>query len=132
MQQIFTNLVSATVSFKLVFDVLPLNEFEFIFALGFTFTNFTLKDTGIILILKAFILVYFVTVIHFKHCIESLVIFQFLFTFENSFTIFTLKSCSNSMLLFLVFLYLFYICVFLPTSFAIQTLILFHLTSVNN
>ena len=68
---------------------------------------------------------------------ESFVILQFILTLENSFTIFTVEFCSNIMLLFLVFLYLFYICAFLLTKFAIQNtdcymLTLFYLTFVNN
>ena len=38
--------------FKLGFNVLPVNEFWFLFALGFAFTNFTLKDTGSNFILR--------------------------------------------------------------------------------
>ena len=97
---------------------------------------FHFKQTGTNFILKC---LYTCKFCHYHpfQTLESLVIPKFLFTFENSFTIFTLKFCSNIMLLFLVFLYLFYICALLPTNFAIQTtfcdtLVLFYLTSVYN
>ena len=53
--------------------------------------------------------------------LESTGILQFLFPFENSFTIFTLEFWRNIMLLFLVFLYMFSICAFLLTNFAIRS-----------